>query len=175
MTTATRKSLPQLDALDALAAGDPLKIVALMLWKARRREPDLYVQIDEQDIKGFDDCMSYLKVKWHVSIERPPGLPGQDAIPAGHGRRAVPARAGTGPKPYVAVVLVDERTGDAIRPVENNNDDYDLSQQAVRVRKARDQAQQLANRLMEQGRTGEFSLSDLTDAADALLILAQAV
>lgn len=173
-TTATRKP-KQLDPLDALAQGDPLKVIALMLWKARRRQPDLYVQIDEQDIQGFEDCVAYLKVKWKVNIERPAGLPAQPALAGGPGRRPVPARAASGPKPFVIVTLVDARTGDAIRPVENNQDDFDVSQQASRVRKAQDQARQLAQRLLEQGRTGEFSLSDLQDAADALLILAEAV
>lgn len=168
---ATRKP-PKLDPLDALAQGDPQRVMALMLWKNRLRQPDMYVQITEHDIQGFDDCVAYLKVKPVVKIERPAGLPAQDAIPAQGNRRAVPARAASPAKPYVIVTLVDER-GDAIRPIENNQQDYDTAAAASEVRKARDQAAALAERLVAQARTGEFSLSDMTDAANALLILSR--
>jgi hypothetical protein len=160
--------------LDALAQGDPKMVIALMLWKARHREPDMYVQIDEKDLAGFEDCVRYLKVKPNVRIFRPEGLLAQDAIPAQHGRRAVPARAATPPKPYVMVTLVDEK-GDLIRPVENNEADFDAARDAGQVRKARDQAGELANRIVNQARTGEYSLSDIQDAANALLILSRAV
>lgn len=170
---ATKK--PQkLDALDALAQGDAQRVMALMLWVARKRNPDLYVQITEHDIKGFDDCIAYLKVKPQVRVTRPQGLPAQPGIPAAANRRAVPAREATPPKPYVMVVLTDEK-GDAIRPVENNEGDFDEAKAAAEVRKARDQAADLAQRLVQQGRSGEFSLSDMQDAANALLVLSRAV
>jgi hypothetical protein len=66
---ATRKQA--LDPLDALAQGDPLRVIALMLWKNRHREPDMYVQITERDIEGFEACVNYLKVKPTVLIKRP--------------------------------------------------------------------------------------------------------
>lgn len=164
----------KLDPLDALAQGDPKNVIALMLWKARHRNPDLFVQIDENDIVGFEACVQYLKAKPVVQIRRPEGLPEQAAIPATHNRRAVPARAATPAKPYVIVTITDER-GDAIKPVENNQADWDTAQDATQVRKARDQAPDLAARILNQARAGEFSLSDIQDAANALMILARAV
>lgn len=168
---ATKKKL---DLLDTLAQGDSQRVMALMLWVARKRNPDLYVQINEHDIRGFDDCIAYLKVKPQVRISRPQGLPAQPAIPQTANRRAVPAREATAPKPYVMVVLTDEK-GDAIRPVENNEQDFDEARAAADVRKARDQAPELAQRLVQQARTGEYSLSDMQDAANALLTLSRAV
>lgn len=165
---------PKPDALDQLAA-DPMRVLCLMLWKNRHREPDMYVQITPEDIQGFDDCTRYLKVKEPIAkIFRPQGLPAQEAIPASAGRRAVPARAATPPKPYVIVTLVDEK-GDTIRPVENNERDFDTAQDAAAVRRARDQAPELASLLLSQARTGEYSLSTMTDVANALVALARAV
>lgn len=170
MATKQRK----LDALDALAQGDPKMVMALMLWKARLREPDMYVQITEADIKAFEDCVRYLKVKPSVMIKRPQGLPAQEAVAAQGNRRAVPARPATPPKPFVIVSLVEAGTENVIRPVENNESDYDSAQDAATIRKARDQAPDLANRLIKQASSGEFSLSDMQDAANALLVLSRA-
>lgn len=166
---------PQLiDPLDRVA-DDPMFVIALMLWQNRMRHPDLYAKIEPNDIKGFEDCVQFLKVNWQVRIERPAEIPAQEAIPAHGNRRAVPARPAIPPRPYVIVNLVDERTGDAIKPIENNQADYDVAQQAAAVRKAKDNAPMLAGSLMEQARSGNFSLSEMTDAANALLTLAGAV
>ena len=175
MTTATktRKAVKQ-DPLDALAQGDPKRVIALMLWKARHRQPDMFVQITEHDIKGFEDCVTYMKVKPDLMIKHPPGLPATPAIPAVGTRRALPAREATPPKPYVIVTLVEEGTENVIRPVENNQEDYDIAQDSARLRKARDQAPGIAERILNQARSGEFSLSEIQDAADALIILARA-
>jgi len=173
MTIAAKKAT-KLDPLDALAQGDPLRVIALMLWRERMRQPDLYVQIEEKDIVGFEDCMRYLKAKPTVRIFRPEGLEAQGAIPAQGNRRAVPSRAATPPKPYVIVALVDQK-GDTIRPVENNEEDFDAAQAARDLRKARDQAPDLAQRIVQQARNGEYSLSDIQDAANALITLARAV
>lgn len=165
---------PKLDLLDALAQGDPKMVMALMLWKSRLREPDMYVQITEEDIKGFNDCVNYLKVKPAVMVKRPQGLPAQAAIPAQGNRRAVPARPATPPKPFVIVSLVEANTENVIRPVENNEADFDSAKDAAAIRKAREQAPDLANRLIKQASSGETSLSDMQDAANALLILSRA-
>ena len=163
------------DALDLLAEGDPKRIIALMLWKARLREPDLFVQITEKDIEGFDACTNYLKVVPGVMVKRPAGLPYQPAQPAAGNRRAVPAREATPAKPFVIVALVEDGTENAIRPVENNETDYDAAQAQAAVRKARDQASAIAQRILNQAKSGEYSLSDIQDAADALITLARAV
>jgi len=48
--------------LDVLANGDRRRSLPSCSGKARRRQPDLYVKIDEEDLKGFEDCVNYLKV-----------------------------------------------------------------------------------------------------------------
>ncbi len=160
--------------LDALAEGEPLKVMALMLWKNRFREPDMYVQIDEKDIQGLEACVNYLKVVPVVSIHRPQGQGAQAAQPGSSTRRPVPALPAQPAKPFVIVTLVD-KNGDMIKPVENNQGDFDAAEEATRVRKAKDQASDLAQRLRQQGRSGETSMSDMDDAADALVVMARAL
>lgn len=166
---------PKLDPLDALAQGDTKRIIALLLWKRRLQNPDMAEQITEEDLKGFDDCMTYQEIEPDVLIERPQGTPAQPMIPAAANRRAVPARPATPPRPFVRVVLVEKGTENGIRPVENNEEDFDAAKQMEQVRHARDNAQSLATRLVQQARTGEFSLSDMQDAAEALLTMAGAL
>lgn len=174
MTAAAKTKTKPQDPLDALVAAGPERVLQLLLWKARHRQPDLYVQITPEDIKGLDDCVRYLKAKVEARIHRPEGLTAQDAVPASHNRRGVPGREATPPRNYVMVTLVEQGTKNAIRPVENNEEDYDVAADAAALRKARDQAPYLARRLVEQATSGETSLSDTQDAADALLILARA-
>lgn len=174
MTAATKERTRKTkDPLDELADGDPKRVIALMLWKARMRQPDMFVEINEKDIRAFEDCMAFLKVKPDVMIRRPQGLPAQAGIPATHRRRAVAAREASPPRPYVIVSLVEAGTENTIRPVENNQADYDVAQDARALRKARDDAPRLAERILAGARTGELSLSEMQDAADALLILAR--
>lgn len=168
-----RKAKPA-DPLDALVQGDPLNVIALMLWKNRMREPDLYVRIDEADIKGLEDCVRYLKVTPQVQILRPAGAPAQAAVAASGNRRAVPAREASAPRPYVIVRLVDRGTENRIQPIENNEQDYAAQQQAAQVKRARDQAERLAARILQGAASGESSLSDIQDAAEALVVLARA-
>lgn len=161
-----------LHPLDALA-GDPLKTLALILWQDRKREPDMFRKISENDMKGLADCAAYLKVNAVARIYRPEGQPAQPGVPATRGRRAIPGRPATPPKPYVIVTLVNEKTGDVVRPVENNEDDYEDAQLSADVRKARERASDYANRLMSQAKTGDYSYSDVMDAANALLVLSR--
>lgn len=174
MATATKKKPGPLDPLDALAAGDPREVIALMLWKGRHRQPDLFAQITAADIAAFKECCDYQEVKPTVVIERPPGRPAQEAIPASHGRPATPPRPADPPKPFVMVTLCDGQSGNAIRPIENNQEDFDQAKQTVAVRKARDQAPAMADNILRAVRSGEWSLSEMQDAANALMILARA-
>lgn len=153
-------------------------MIALMLWVARKRNPDLYVQITEKDIQAFEDCVQYLKVTPEVRIERPQGLPAQASIPASGSRRAVPGREATPPKPYVIVSLLGRDvkgiTG-PIQPIENNEADFDEQQKLTQVRRWKDRAPDLASRLVNAASRGEFSSNDMEDAAQALVALAGAV
>lgn len=171
----------ELDALDLFvqeARRNPLRAIMLMLWRARMHNPDMYVRVDEKDLKGFADCVAYLKVRPTVIIHREPGIPAQPGEPATGNRRAIPAREAVAPKPYAVIALVEERDGKAtmnmVKPVENNQDDYDRSLAIAAQKRARDQAPDLASRLMNAARSGDFSSSDLQDAANALVLLSQA-
>lgn len=168
------KAMANADPLDALAR-DSFRVIQLMLWKARHQNPDMYVQITREDLQGFEDCVRYLKVEPDVMITHPAGLPAQAAIPATANRRPVPAREATPPKPYVMVALVEKGTQNAIRPVENNEADFDTAREAQATRRAADRAPELAGLIIRQAQSGEFSLSDIQDAADALMTLARAV
>ena len=165
---------PKQDALDALATGDPKKVMALMLWVTRRNNPDMYVRIDQNDLDTFTACMEYQKMVPDVMVKRPAGLPSQPGIPATHNRRAVPAREALPAKPYVIVALVEKGTENAIRPIESTEEDFEAAQQATKIRTAREHARNLANLIVRQAQAGETSLSDIKDAADALVLLADA-
>src|SRR6266850_6521754 len=137
------------DALDALAFGPAKDIIALMLWKNRHTQPELYVQLTEHDMSGFKACVDYLHVVPEVRIVRPQGLPGHDGVPATKTRSAIPSQGPTPPKPYVIVALVERGTENAIRPVENNEADWQAAEEAKNFNRARDRALQLAGELQQ--------------------------
>lgn len=167
------KSVKKLDILDQLAQADSKEIIALMLWKDRHRNPDMTLQITEKDITGFLACAEYLKVVPKVRIERPQGMPAQEAIPAQGNRRAVPARAAEPPRPFVVVQVVDAN-GDGIKPIENDEDGAQLRDRADALRRHRDIAPTLASQLIADARSGNFSSSMVIEAAESLLALAKA-
>lgn len=164
------------DELDQLAEGDPKRVMALMFWKARFTNPEMNLQITLADIKGFNDCVEYLKVKPEVRIVRPLGRPAQDAIPAVGHRRAVPGYAAEPPRPFVVVGVVEAGTENSIRPVENNEEDNNRRIEGETVRRARDNAAGMASRLEAMtSPQAEISSTDLRDAATALRVLARAL
>lgn len=161
------------DALDLLAEGDPKKIIALMLWRERFTNPDMSLQISEQDLKGFDDCVTYLGVEPEVSIYRPQGRPAQEAIPASPGKRGIAARPAEPPRPFVFVGVTDKQ-GNQLKPIENNEEDADRRDQANEIRRYRDKAGQLSSLLLGMCQSGTFSTSEIQEAARALTILSRA-
>lgn len=161
------------DALDLLAEGDPKKIIALMFWRERFRNPDMSLQITEQDLKGFEDCVTYLGVEPDVSIYRPQGRPAQEAIPASPGKRGIAARPAEPPRPFVFVGVTDKQ-GNQIKPIENNEEDADRRDQANELRRYRDKAVQLSSLLLGMCQSGTFSTSEIQEAARALTILSRA-
>lgn len=161
------------DALDALAVGPVKDVIALMLWKNRHNEPELSVQLTEHDLSGFRACVDYLHVTPEVRIVRPQGLPGHDVIPATRTRSAIPAAEPTPPKPYVTVCLVERGTENAIRPVENNEQDWAAAEEAKNFNRARDVALRLAGELQQAAATGNYSSSSLDEAAKCLVALAR--
>lgn len=167
------KSVTKLDALDQLALADPKEIIALLLWKDRHRNPEMTVQFTEKDIAGFKACVEYLEVVPKVRIQRPQGLPAQEAIPAEGNRRAIAARAAEPPRPFVVVQVVDAK-GDSIKPIENDEEGAQLRDQAETLRRHRDGAAALANQLIADARSGNFSSSMVIEAAESLKALARA-
>lgn len=159
------------DALDTFAASNPKEIIALLLWKARMTNPDMAVQITEKDIAGFRDCCTYLKVEHQVKIHRPQGRQATPAMPATATRSAIPAYPAEPPRPYVVVQLLD-KAGDGIRPVENNEQDFDRAQRADKRRKAKDEASRLVSQVRADLNAGTMSTDTIMGACNALLLLA---
>ena len=167
-----KKAAPPPDPLNAFADGDPFKAVAILLWKDRHRNPEMAVQVTPADLKGFAECVQYLKVTPEVRIHRPEGRPAQAAVPERAGRSAIPARPAEPPRPYVMIQLVD-KDGSAIKPVENNEDDYQRGIQADKRRQAREQADSLVTALRGELASGDFNKSTIDGVCDALLVLAK--
>lgn len=165
--------MDQLDQFAQEAAKDPRKVIALMLWKERFRNPEMALQITEHDIKGFNDCVQYLEVTPDVLIVRPQGRPAQDAVPAQGKRRAVPARAGEPPRPFVAVNMVAKGTVNSIKPIENNEEDAKRRDEAEALRRVRDRAAGIAAALMADLAQSQFSTNTVREAAAALQTLAR--
>lgn len=161
------------DVLDQFAKADPKEVIAMLLWKDRYRNPDMTVQITEKDIESFRACTAYLDVVPGVKIERPQGLPAQAAVPESGNRRAVPARAAEPPRPFVVVQVVELKTGDAIRPIESDEEGAKLRDRAEAQRRAREAAPDLAAAMRQQAQTGNFSSSLVAEAAEALAALAK--
>lgn len=161
------------DALDALALGPVKDVIALMLWKNRHAEPDLAMQITERDLSGFKACTEYLRVVPEVRIIRPQGRPGHQGMPATRTRSAIPPQEATPPKPYVIVGLVERGTENAIKAVENNEEDYALAEEAKNFRHARDVALRIASDLQREAATGNYSSSTINEAAQCLVALAR--
>lgn len=170
MTTKT-KEVQRLDALDKLAAADPREIIALMLWQNRMKNPELSIMITEKDLTGWSNCTSYLKVTPKVKIIRPQGRPASPSRPATATRSAIPGYAAEPPRPYVLVQIVDQ-AGDSIRPVEDNEQDYDRARRADKRLKAKDQARDLAAGLKAQVASGTFSSDSINAVCEALGLLA---
>lgn len=166
-----------LDTLDQLAAdgnANPRRIIALLLWQDRHRNPEMSRQITENDLKGFTDCVNYLETETDVVILRPQGHPGTAGVPAVGKRRAVPARPAEGPRAWVTVNLVRRGTMDSVKPIENNEDDARLRDQAEDVRRWRDKAAGIARELISGAASGSYSTSVMQEAAQALNVLARA-
>lgn len=156
------------DKLDLLAAGPLDRVVQLMLWKGRHRDPTMSLLIREEDIVGFDECMAYQELKPALMVYRPEGRPAQAAVPAVGKRRAIPAVPAEPPRPFVIVSVVQEGTKHAIKPIENNERDYGAGDLARRQAAARGRAPELAAAIRRSASTGDFTSGTLEAAAEVL-------
>ena len=153
MATHPKKAVPK-STLEAFEQATPPQIIAMMLWKARHQNGELAVIVTEDDIKAYSECMEYLKATPEVKIVLR--------------------------KKYVGIVLVEKDTGDAsspgnaIKPIENNEVDADKAEAADRIRRIKERAPDLANRLKIDAQAGTFSSDMVTEAADTILTLVRA-
>ena len=169
---AKAKAAPK-DELDQLAEGPLTNVIALMLWTLRHVNPDMSVVITQKEIAGLKQCVDYLKVTAAVRVERPQGRPAQEAVPASANRKAVPGFPAEPPRPFVVVARVEAGTENMIRPVENNEEDFQRQKDAEQLKRLRETAPGLANMLEQNAAGGVFSESDIRDAANALRVLAR--
>lgn len=166
------KNPPKADPLDVLAAGDPRQVIALMLWRNRHHEPSMTCVLKQEDIDGLRDCVDFLKVTPDVVIVRPAGREAVPAIPPRGNRPGQPALPAEPPRPHVVVALVAKGTMDAIRPLENNDDDAETTIRLNNLRAWREKAPLLAGQLRGAAHSGDTSTAVLSDAADALMAFA---
>ena len=76
-------------------------------------------------------------------------------------------------KDFVVIQMTDT-DGNAIVPVENNTADQDAGRQTQRIQRAKETGATLANQLLSQAATGDFSTATIREAAEALSLLAKA-
>lgn len=174
MAKAARAARPKAkDALDQFASAGAERALQLVLWKGRHQNPEMTVLVSEADLRAFDECMHYQKVTPEILLYRPEGRPAQAAIPAAGNRRAVPGRSAEPPRPYVIVGLVERGTHDAVKPVENNAEDYGRGELARQVQVVKRNLTVWASELRRAAVAGDFSSSTLEEVARALELWAR--
>lgn len=123
-------------------------IIMQILWHYRHTDPNMCVRITEQDVVAMEQCMEHNKQVPVVRITR------------------------TGTAPFLFVAMTDEQSN-AIVPVENNLEDYEKGEQARRRLAVKESIGQLAARVKNAAAIGEFSSSEVSELADAALLLAK--
>ena len=165
------------DAIDQFEAmcneQDPSRALMLLFWKHRHEEQPFTVDVTAADLKAFEDCIKYLEVQPQIRVFRPQGQPAHPGAPATETRSAIPPRPAGKPKDYVVIQMVDQN-GDAFVPIENNEADLQKGQEAQRIRQVKESAAQLAQQLMSDLQTNTTSSATITEAAEALKLLARA-
>lgn len=170
---ATKKQ-PKVDDLDALTDPDSLqRVLQMVLWKNRHHDPSMTVVIKREDLQGLEDCCDYLKVKPEAVVVRPAGREAIPATPPRGNRPGQPAQPAEPPRPHVVVALVAKGTMDAIRPLENNDDDTQRLQAADQVRRWKQKAGMLALNASGMASGGDVSTAVLGEIAQCLQAFAE--
>ena len=166
-----------IDELDqfakAAALGNRDIAIMLMFWKNRHQESPFTMDVSLKDLQGFEECIKYLDVVPQIKVFRPQGKPAHPGSPATETRSAIPPSPAGKPKAYVVVQMVDQE-GNAFVPIENNEDDLARGQEAKRIQRIRESAPQLAGQLMADLQSNTTSNATITEAAEALKLLARA-
>jgi len=157
MATHPKKAIPK-TPMQAFAQAAPQEHIALLLWKMRHANPELAVTVTEADVKGYMDCISYLKVTPEVKVFEHRGATVIALL-----------EKDTEIRDKTTGALVSR--GNAIKPVENNEADFQRAEQHERVRMIRQTAPQLAQTLLNAANRGEFSEDLVREAAQALQIM----
>lgn len=168
------KRNPQKDELDQFAQAGPDRALQLVLWKVRHHLSDMSLVVKAEDLQAFDQSMKYQQLRPAVMIYRPEGQPATPAIPAAGNRRAVPARPAEPPRPYVIIGLVQEGTKNAIKPVENNEADFQRGDLQRRIEVAKRNIPEFKAHLLNTAATGSYSSATLEAIADALELWSRA-
>lgn len=171
MAKAAKVEEAPLDALDKLEKADAHTVIALMLWKDRHRNPDLSIQITEQDITEFEASVTYLDVKPEVQITRPRGRPAIAALPPSRVHpQGYPAQPAEPPRPFVFVGVGYFEKGifNSIKPIESAEEGAQKRDLAARSRTIRERGPQLARELISHAAAGTFSSAMAEEAAHML-------
>lgn len=156
------------DILDQFAESDSSRVMQILLWKIRHDNEEMTVLIREEDIVAYDQCMEYQKAHPEVLVYRQPGIPAMPGQPAVGNRRAVPARPAEPARPFVIVGLVEKGTKNAIKPIENNEEDYELGEMKRQIQVVKRNLPDYAAALRRTAATGDFTAGTLEEIARAL-------
>lgn len=126
---------------------DTERQIMQILWHFRMTEPNMAVRIREKDIEALNQCLEFNKQEATIKVI---------ASPNGD----------------MTVVMVDKQ-GNAITPIENNQEDFDKAQYEKTKARAKETIRAMANRVKNAALSGEFSASDVGDLADAAELLAR--
>lgn len=163
---------PAVDELDAFALDSEWEdFIHMLFWKFRFDNAAASIEVTRADLKAFRECMTYLGVTPKIAVFRPEGSPATPGAPAQGDRRAIPPRPARPPKDYVVIQMVDQ-DGNAIVPIENNEQDFAKAKEAKRIKGIRDSATQLAAQLQADVQANAISNQTILQAAEALRVLA---
>ena len=185
MATPKAKNAPKLDPLNQLAQ-DPRALLLQMLWQRRLEHPEMSIVITPKDREGLEQCAAFLKVGLEVrSFVRGQNVLVQavDAKSKIVVRRRVAVRnkeghdviadkdfdlaPGEDPQPGDVLVSI----GDAIRPIENNEADFDTAAKLERIRMARASAPSLVLQVKSAAAVGTFSKEMVEEVCNSLMLL----
>lgn len=156
------------DPLNRFVEADPKRILQLVLWKVRHENPEMTVLVSAEDLKGYDECMSYQRISPDVMVYRPEGRPAHPGAPAVGNRRAVPATPAEPPRPYVIVAIVERGTKNVVKPIENNEPDFEKGEIARQIQVAKRNIPTWSTELRRAAASGDFSSGTLEEIARAL-------
>lgn len=159
--------------LDAFAKQGPQQGMMMLFWKMRHANPEMSVQVSEQDISEFRACVEYLNVQPQVRIYRPQGRPAHPGSPKTARNEAIPPRPAEPPRNFVVIQLVDKE-GNAFKPIESTEGGASDRDAANEERRNRSRAPQIADQILADAVSGLSSLATIQEAARLLKALSQA-